>query len=356
MKKGIRIYLTAYRAALHILTLTLALSCVPLFKGVQNLRDISAPQFVSIVQPDESTLLLTFDQPVTGELKHFIPHGNFTLSSVHAEEHALSIQIQNADDPGREYFIEGTVHDANDNALWFLLPFYGFNRNPARLMLSEFISEHSSNRYEKVELYVMDAGNLGGLSVYNGAATEHKSKLVFASQDVTEGEYLIVHFRSLEGDDTGQFDEYGIVADGTLNRATSSQATANVRDFWARGIQGLSDTNGAISIYSSPAADATLMDAVLYSNRSFDPDAAHGSFGTAYTWKVMQEIFEAGGWVAENDTIQPEDCLRTEDSTSTRSINRDRVFSDSNSPADWHIVPTGGSSFGNPNSEDIYES
>ena len=346
-----------YRTTLNIFLLMSAFACVPLFRGLQDAKNLEPPQFVNMVQPDERTLLFNFDQPVNGKLDQFIPHGDFSLSTINAQENMLEIVIQGASDPGREYFIEGTVHDQDNNALWFLVPFYGFNRNPARLLLSEFISEHSSRRYEKVELYVSEAGNLGGLTVYNGATETYKSQLVFSSQDVEEGEYLIVHFRSLEGDDadTGQIDEYGSATEGALNRASSAHAIADVRDFWAQGDQGLSNTNGGISIYKSPARGAELMDALLYSNRSFDPDDSHGSFGTAYTWKVMQEIFNDGGWIAENEIIQPEDCLRIEASTSTRSINRGQAFSDSNSPADWHIVPTGESSFGSLNSNAVYE-
>lgn len=357
MKRRIRAYVIGRSLSLYLITILLLMSCLPLFRGIQSMKDLRAPAFISVEQPDNTTLLLSFDQSVNARVEDFISHGDFSLNGVAAEDRMLRVSIQDADDPGREYFIEGRVEDDSGNSLWFILPFYGFNNSRAVLVLSEFINENSKSRYEKVELYVSQAGNLGGITVYNGAAGEHKAKMVFASQEVEAGEYLVVHFRSLEGDDaeTGQVDEYG-TEEEVLNRASSPQATANVRDFWAEGSQGLSDTNGALSIYHNPSAEAELMDAMLYSNRSFDPDSDHGSFGTAYTWAVMQAIFKAGGWVAENDTIRPEDCLRTEASTSTRSLNRDPLFSDSNSPSDWHIVPTGKSSFGKENSTEVHES
>ena len=350
-------YLVIYRVCLNILILTLTFSCVPLFKGVQSMKDIVAPQFMGTVHPDETTILLNFDQAVIGKIEDFIPHGDFSLTTIEAQENSLYITLQDATEPGREYFLEGRVFDENNNALWFLIPFYGFNSNPARLVLSEFIAEHSSKRYEKVELYVVASGNLAGLTLYNGAAKEHKSKFVFGSQEVVEGEYIIVHFRSLEGsaEDSGQIAEYGKATDGSLNLAFSPHAISNVRDFWAEGAQGLSDTNGALSIYNSPTPDARLMDALLYSNRFFDPDDPHGSFGTATTWRIVQAIFDAGGWISEHDYVRPEDCLRIEASTPTRSINRGQLFTDNNSLSDWHIVPTGKSSFGMLNFSGVYE-
>ncbi|MGI9255417.1 MAG: hypothetical protein ACR2PY_00615 [Salinispira sp.] len=352
---------TAYETCCKLLpgifTLSLALSCIPLFRGIQSMRDISAPELIEVMQPDEHTLTLTFDQEIQGEADNFIPHEGFSLDDMSIEANVLHMHISKADDPGKEYIIEGVVQDLSSNELWFFIPFYGFNGNSAELVISEFINENSSSRYEKVEFYVKKGGNLGGITVYNGAATEYKSNIVLASQEVNEGDFLIVHFRSQEGssEETGEIDEYGPPSDDVLNEAFSPQAIAGTRDFWATGGQGLSDTNGAVSVYYTPAGNAPFMDAAVYSNRSYDPDDKYGSFGTAYTWTVMQEIFAAGGWVSEYDMIRPEDCIRTEPSTSTRSINRDQLFSDTDSPEDWHIVPTGQSSFGAVNSMEVHE-
>lgn len=330
------------------------LSCVPLFRGIRGMKDLQPPLYTGLEQPGKGILILNFNEGIDFDVENFRAHGGFGISAIeHLEESSLRLSLNGDDTPGEELTLEGRVKDSAGNELWFLLPFYGVNGNPADLIISEFITEHSSSRYEKVEIFVLRRGNLGGITVYNGSARDHKSVIRFQDQEVETGEYLIVHFRS--DDAPGEIDEYGDTPEIAGNTAYAANAIADVRDFWVEGDQGLSDTNGALSIYASPAMDAEVVDAVLYSNRSYEEDQDYGSFGTSYTQRVMYALAGSGAWEYSGEQIIPEDCLRSEDSTSTRSICRDLEFNDTDGKSDWHIVPTSSSSFGYENCQDVYE-
>jgi hypothetical protein len=226
-------------AATWCIIVGLMAGCVPLFKGIQGLEDTLAPELVSYRQTAAGTVLLEFSESVSLVPEETNPGPEGTLEAVEDGSATVSVSISGWDVPGRRYELSGSAKDANGNLLWFCLPFYGFNAHPADVVINEFINENSSTRYEKAELFVRSGGNLGGLTIYNGAPGMYRSFAVFADQEVRTGEYLVVHFR---GDEEGpeysaEIDEYGPETAETLNAAASSQAIADVRDFWVRGIR-----------------------------------------------------------------------------------------------------------------------
>lgn len=337
--------------------LCLFIACVPVFEGIQSDIDMTPPQLVAIDQTSQHAVILEFSEDIIVDQSELSMLGDGNISTNNTSGSSLEVGLTDCDSPGKEYGLQGLVRDAAGNELWFQVPFYGFNPEPAGLLMSEFINENSSSRLEKLELLVTSAGSLGGITIYNGAPNEYKSRMIFTDQWVEEGEYIIIHFRYDESDmaAAGEIDEYGESGQETFSKAFSSQATDSVRDFWVTGYQGLSDTNGAISIASDPEIETEILDAVIYSNRTYESDADHGSFGTSYTWNVVSYLANAGAWAFSENEIRPEDCLRTADSTSTRSLNRWIEQADTNSPSDWYIGATGTSSFGQVNTSDLYQ-
>jgi hypothetical protein len=114
---------------------------------------------------------------------------------------------------------------------------------------------------------------------------------------------------------------------------------------------------------------------VLYSNRTSDSDEKYGGFGTLDSWERAQELVADGGWIISGQQVRPEDAVSPEGSTGTRSLCRSGASADSavsadsssadtaglttlpvdtDSAADWHIVPTLGFTFGEENSDEIY--
>jgi hypothetical protein len=342
--------------SLWSLLVALFAGCVPLFKGIQSTRDVIAPVITGYRQIDQRRIEIDFSEAVFAAVEDFTVEAEGSIIAVSTGTSSIGIEIEGWNEPGRAYRVEGQVNDKQGNSIWFSLPFYGFNENPAHLAVNEFINENSSTRYEKAELLVVQGGNLGGISVYNGTPAMFRSMMTFADQEVYAGEYLVIHFRyqEEEADVHLEVDEYDGVAADCMNAAASTQATSDVRDFWVRGYQGLSDSNGAISIADSPYADSAIMDAVAWSDRFWDPEAKYSSFGTSYTEQVMLSLLARNGWSWPNDELSPEGCIRTENSTSTRSMNRMPGGEDMDLPSDWHICPTGMSSFGYENSIEVH--
>ena len=67
-----------------------------------------------------------------------------------------------------------------------------------------------------------------------------------------------------------------------------------------------------------------------------------------------RELASVGGWKTAGDEPAPEDAVNPDGSTSTRSMCRWSSGEDTGAAADWHIVPTRGSTFGATNSDEVY--
>ena len=60
--------------------------------------------------------------------------------------------------PGLAYVLTGLVRDRAGNLSSFVLPYWGFNPNPARLVINELLTEGTSTRPDALELYVHQGG------------------------------------------------------------------------------------------------------------------------------------------------------------------------------------------------------
>jgi hypothetical protein len=155
-----------------------------------------------------------------------------------------------------------------------------------------------------------------------------------------------VHFKPRgvpgEVDETGSTDVSG-----------GLDASPDAYDFWVTGGTGLSGNNGVLTLYTSP--NGTLADGLLYSNRTSESDDTYLGFGSKKVMERALELAAQQGWDAGGPRIRPEDGINPEDSTSTRSMCRNTQGDDTNTKDDWHIVPTRGSTFGEENSDEVYE-
>ena len=214
-----------------------------------------------------------------------------------------------------------------------------------KLLINELNPEGTGNNPECVEIYVVSGGNLEGIVFTVGSAAKPKAALTFPSVEVSAGDYIVVHTRyegtGDEVDETGAIDVSG-----------AKLATDTARDFWIQDSVGLPSTNGAVVLYARQGAE--IMDAVLWTNRS--DDSTHKYLGwtsASYIW--AQELGNANAWEASAGGIPlPSDALAVSDSSATRSLNRKSGPKDSNSAADWYIVPTSGLTFGAANNNEVY--
>jgi hypothetical protein len=247
--------------------------------------------------------------------------------------------------PGRPYVLETEASDARGNSASFLVEFYGFNGNVPCLVISEITPRGSSTHPDLTEIAVLSDGNMGGVVIYNGTPCSFDDRLVFPAFAVRRGSFIVLHWKPSGAE--GEVDE---TTDPAASTGLDSCPTA--WDFWVKGGTGLGANNGVLSLCQSPGG--ACLDGVLYSNRTSASDVRYRGFGSAETLARAEELAQMGGWRPAGARIVPEDGINPEGSTATRSICRGADCADSDTAADWHIVPTLKYSFGAPNSDEVY--
>jgi hypothetical protein len=247
--------------------------------------------------------------------------------------------------PGARYTLEAEAEDARGNSASFIAEFFGFNDRVPRCVVNEFITRGSDTHPDLLEIKALSAGNMGGLAIYEGTCGNFHDRLVFPPFEVSAGAFILVHFRP--SGDPCEVDE-------TVDQALSGglDSSPNAFDFWVRGGDGLGGNNGVLAVYDCPGGG--LLDGVLYSNRTSESDELYAGFGTADVLARALELVGAGGWRTAGESPAPEDAVNPEGSTATRSMCRSSDSADTDRAADWHIVPTRGSTFGAENSDEAW--
>ena len=244
---------------------------------------------------------------------------------------------------GRRYTLHTTARDERGNSTTFVARFWGYNPRPPGLVINEFTTQGSKKRPDAIELYVTRDGNLGGVTVYDGCADNYRDHVVLPAVEVTAGDYVVIHATA-----------HGLGEDehADADQSDHELALPGVWDFWMQEGTGLSGKNGVLTVHAAPGG--ALLDGVLYSNRTSDSDDRYRGFGSKATMLRADRLAELGGWRFADERIAPEDAISSAATTSTRSLNRDSSATDTDSPADWHTVPTRKASFGAVNSDDVH--
>jgi hypothetical protein len=331
------------RILLTLLTVLLA-ACGPLEDLRERLEPDLTPPVLQGLRVRECWLELDFDEvPVCspGEVR-VLPA--LAVSELQVLDRELRIAFPEQV-PGLKYTAELAVADAHGNRLEFAADFYGWNPGAPALLINEFTTRGSDTHPDLVELIARSAGDMAGIALYQGTAGSWDDRLVFPSFRVRAGEYLLVHFKP-QGI-AAELDEAG---DPSVSGGLDASPTAY--DFWVPAGRGLSGNNGALSLYDRPGG--ILADGVLYSNRTSASDSLYRGFGSAETLARAEELVREGGWRPALEEVRPEDAANPEASTATRSLNRGSDSADTDTAADWHVVPTRGSTFGGANSDELY--
>jgi hypothetical protein len=329
----------------RVLLLFLCTCCGPIADIREQLDpDLSPPLLLGVRTVNEQQLELSFDEPPRCRVEDIHIEPALDVSAAWCEDCRLLIQIA-AQTPGSLYQLEAVVEDEAGNGLHFLTLFYGFNGELPQLLINEFTTRGTGNHPDVVEIKVMEGGNMGGVVLYEGTPSNADDRLIFPAFRVTAGDFIVVHFKP-EGlpeeiDETEAKDLSG-----------GLDASERAYDFWIPEGTGISGNNGVISLYSRPGGE--VLDGVLYSNRTSGSDERYGGFGTADSLERAQELVADGGWTISGEGVRPEDAVSPEGSTGTRSICRDSLSTDTDTAADWHIVPTRGFTFGEENSDELY--
>ena len=319
------------------------LGCEPINYALAEPVDLLPPVFERIVTGDANTITLHFDEPVTMAADAMSVDPTVTVREI-SEGKSVTITTGDPLMAGRRYALHATAGDARGNTTTFVARFWGHNPRPPALVINEFTTKGSKKRRDAIELYVTAGGNLGGVTLYDGVAGDYRDHVVLPAIEVATGDYIVVHATT---DGLGEDEVEG------PDSSSHEQAVAGAWDFWLAEGGGLSGNNGVITVYAAP--DGALIDGVLYSNRTSDSDERYRGFGSRATMARADRLAELGGWRFAGESIAPEDAVDSGSTTSTRSLSRDSSATDTDSAADWHTVPTRGSTFGGPNRNEAHQ-
>lgn len=337
-----------YRVLVSVLTSSLMAACVP--EPVVELftaDDMRPPAVASWGPSCQDEVIVLFDEDIESALPGFAASPGPAVSAVRVGDDGSSVVVtlDSSQMPGVAYALSGVVADASGNLSSFVLPYWGYNPDPPAMLINELLTEGSSTHPDAVEFCVVRGGLCAGLAFFVGSPVNYDARYVFPALLVEAGDYVILHLKpqgiAVEVD---EFED--MAASGGLDSKPGAW------DLWYRGEGGaLSGKNGALALCSSPGG--AIIDAVLYSERSIDSDTKYGGFGTAALRDKVDDLVAAGCWEA-SEPPRPEDCARSTGTTSTRTICRSSDSADNDTGADWHIVPTSGSTLGAANSDAVH--
>lgn len=307
-------------------------------------RDWTPPVLEEVQPVTPNTVGMRFSRPV--ELVTAVFDPPLTLERSRSEGETLLVDTRETLLAGAEYWMDALVEDDSGNIASVLVSFYGRNDRLPAVLINEIVVKGSGNNPDFAELRVFEDGNLGGMTLYNGSPGRWTTRKVFPEMEVEADDYVIVHFRPQNIPE--EVDE---TEDKTASGGLRSHPEA--WDLWVPDGSGLPTTSGGLTLTEFP--DGPVMDAILYSDRTYDATSDRRGFGTVAQMEIFDDVVARGGWEIAGAFPVPDDGVDPSLSTATRSINRDRNATNTNTRVDWHIVPTRGATPGTENSEERYE-
>lgn len=266
LKKNFRtVLMTAFLCCGVIFTAAMPLSCRMSEEGVEIVTtETQSPEILSFYAMDNSNLVLICSQKIEIEkVQVEADDGSYfeenTAHKYSQDASQVNFTLKEPAKRGVNYTLSGSLKDDGGNQLTFKLPFSGINESPARLLLSEVRTKHSSSsgeikKAEYVEFYVLKGGNTSGLEVVSGSDGED-NKYVFPDMEVCTGEYIVVHYRTVkDGLCISETD-----SDLTLSTATDS---SDARDLWIENTDSRIGDNDVIILRDS--GRNKIIDAVLF--------------------------------------------------------------------------------------------
>ena len=329
---GCRIILTFALTAIVLICVS-SFSCQLTPEGITLLTGTyDCPKLIDFSIEGKNELQMTFTQEIAFSEMTITPAGtapeDFAGIQTQPEEtnvtetedgaYQYDLTFQDDFDYETNYTLYAVVEDTHGNSLSFSSGFTGFNDNLPGIVLSEVRTDYSKPKTEFIELYVTGDGNLGGLFLEFFYGTK-KNTYMFPAVDVHEGDYIVLHLRTLE--DTA-VDETGDTAE-----CSAADSCPEARDFWHPSDIKILGKTGVILLRERE--NGPIVDALLFAEAN----------KTAWPGDDMkaaaQLAYIAGRW---NDGCEPENAVCTDKCTTTRTLSR-QDFS-AGGVDSWLIVAT----------------
>ncbi len=231
-------------------------------------------------------------------------------------------------DSGTNYTLYAVVEDTHGNSLSFSSGFTGFNDNLPDIALSEVRTDYSKPKAEFIELYVTGDGNLGGLCLEFFYGTK-KNTYIFPAVDVHEGEYIVLHLRTL---DETAVDEIEDTAE-----CSAADSCPEARDFWHPSEVKILGKTGVVLLRERE--NGPLVDALLFAESGKDSWPGDDMKAAA------QLAYIAGKWTGGSE---PGNAVCSDKSTTTRTLSRQDFSTEGT--GSWIVVATSCATPGTANS------
>jgi len=296
-----------------------------------------APLFLDCKAVSESEIEFTFSQPVKVVSLTFEP--KLTIASVE-DGSTVRVKVEETTGPGAKFTADLLAEDDSRNTINVLVPFKSRNNRIPALVINEFRTEYSKPKVEFIELKMKKAGNLGAARVFIAGGSQKPSFYEFSPVEVKEGEYVVLHLRTIEDNCK---DEYG----ENLDESGGTDSSPAARDFWIPGANKLFNKTGVVYVLNQ---DDCVLDAVMFSET---PDSW---WKKDYLAEAAEFLYAQGAWKSANGTIcRPADAISSAGTTATRTICRNETTANTNTAADWYITATSSATPGKPNNPKRYE-
>jgi hypothetical protein len=298
-----------------------------------------SPLFIGSKATSATALSFQFSLPVQVVSVHTDPV--HTIESV-TEGDIVEVNFVESLPGGERLVADVLVEDKQKNTLNVVVPIRARNDRIPLFVITEVRTEYSKPKVEFIEIKTKNAGNMGGVRLFAAINGMEKPLFEFPPTEVSSGEYIVVHLRSIE---EGLINETGTNRD--LSKGT--EALPDARDFWVPGTKEVLRKTDAVFFMDQ---DNKVIDALLFSEEG----------GTAWAKAGLSTAAELLGkqsaWAASTGYGRlplPNDALISKSTTATRTICRNEMAADSNRALDWYITASSNATPGKPNSTKRYE-
>jgi len=297
-----------------------------------EITEVVLPEFTDFYLFSKKEIRFNFTSAVKNVSCTFTPHQE--IDSIQ-DGKTVIIYLKENLELQTEFLIELNVIDSWENSLSVEVPLFVNDWIP-KIEINELRTEYSNPKVEFIEFKVKSAGDLQGLQLFIKYNDKKTYVYNFPNVDVTLGEYVVYHLRTLNSTCVNELGE-------NLSESTGTDSCPTARDLWVStsgkplhktDIVYLQDANGEIP-------DAIFMNVMPAETWCKDH---------AYFMEIMEKLFNKGAWKSADGNLPGlHDSVDTSNTTATRSISRYEGRENTHSAKDWYVTDTSGATPGMPN-------
>ncbi|MCL2801567.1 MAG: hypothetical protein FWD28_07415 [Treponema sp.] len=263
----------------------------------------------------EDEIEFTFSRSVT--VKYLSLKPDISVVSVD-NGRTVRVKLEQIPAPGSLITADLLVEDERRNTINVLVTLRSRNNRMPDLVINELCTEYTSStgRTEFIEFKMRSAGNLGAMRVFiiGNSNASRQTVYEFSPAEVRNGDYVVLHLRTLDANAAVVPREYRIPGNTKLFHKT---AMVYVMD-----------------------QDDRILNAVMISENPEQP------WPKDYFAETADFLIAEGAWNGK--------AALSTGTTATRTICRDETKTNTNSAADWYVTVTSGATPGGQNNTRRY--